>query len=153
MPERELRGPRPPSSPVGPTAVGADSSVSFRAQQTQQRCNRGATELHHKAEDSSASFRVHCRLSREDDERINAAYGRQLLDAAHDGDSATVRTLLSTPHASSFINYQDEDGITTLHFAVQQEHAAVAKQLIAARCNVDLQVLNLIALPVQKYKY
>jgi ankyrin repeat protein len=88
-----------------------------------------------------------------DDERVNAAYGRQLLDAAHDGDSATVRRLLSAPQAYSFINYQDEDGITPLHFAVQQEHAAVAKQLIAARCNVDLQVLTLLALPVQKYKY
>jgi hypothetical protein len=65
--------------------------------------------------------------------------GQQLCEAAHDGDSAKVSTLLSTQDAQSFIDYQDALGYTPLHFAAQNEHEAVTKQLLAARCNVDLQ--------------
>ena len=36
------------------------------------------------------------------------------------------------------MNYQDEYGHTPLHRAAQEGHAAVTKQLIEARCNVDL---------------
>ena len=71
--------------------------------------------------------------------------GRQLWKAAHDGDAAKVmkiRTLLSTQGAQSFINHQDADGITPLHLAAQNGHGAVSKQLIAGRCNVELQEKN-----------
>jgi ankyrin repeat protein len=65
--------------------------------------------------------------------------GQQLLDAALDGDTEKVRTLLSTQRAQSFINYQDALGDTPLHLAVEQGHTTVTRQLIAARCDVDLQ--------------
>jgi ankyrin repeat protein len=65
--------------------------------------------------------------------------GQQLCKAARDGDTAKVSTLLSTQGAQSFINYQDAHGFTPLHDAASNGHAAVTKQLIAARCDVDLQ--------------
>ncbi len=71
-----------------------------------------------------------------------AMTGQQLRQAAHDGDAAKVSTLLSTQGAQSFINYQDALGATPLHFAAQNGHQAVTNQLLAARCNVDLQAKN-----------
>ena len=68
--------------------------------------------------------------------------GQQLCEAARDGDAAKVSTLLSTQGAQSFINYQKVDGGTALHAAAFGGHATVTKQLIAARCNVDLQMEN-----------
>jgi hypothetical protein len=68
--------------------------------------------------------------------------GQQLCEAALHGDAAKVSALLSRQDAQSFINHQDEDGLTPLHFAGQQGHEAVTKQLIAARCNVDIQDRN-----------
>ncbi len=65
--------------------------------------------------------------------------GQQLAKAAYDGDAAKVSTLLSTPGAQSFINYQDAHGSTPLHAAAENGHATVTEKLIAARCNVDLQ--------------
>ena len=59
--------------------------------------------------------------------------GQQLWEAARDGNAAKVRELLSTQGAQSFINYQDEQGATPLHMAVYAGHAAVKKQLLAAR--------------------
>ena len=55
-----------------------------------------------------------------------------LTDAARDGDTVTVRTLLSAADAQSLMNYQDEYGNTPLHMAVQVGHASVTKQLIEA---------------------
>ena len=51
----------------------------------------------------------------------------------------TVRTLLSAPGSQSFINYQDAQGHTPLHYSTNFGHEAVSKRLIAACCNVDLQ--------------
>jgi ankyrin repeat protein len=65
--------------------------------------------------------------------------GQQLWNAAHHGDAAKVGTLLSTQGAQSFMDYQEALGITPLHMAAGQGHVAVSKQLIAARCNVNLQ--------------
>ena len=59
-------------------------------------------------------------------------------DAARHGDTVTVRTLLSTAGALSLINTQDASGATPLH-AAAQNHPAVTKQLIDARCHVDVQ--------------
>jgi ankyrin repeat protein len=84
--------------------------------------------------------------------------GGQLWEAARDGDAAKVSTLLSTQGAQSFINYQAHTfghclfgypaggglvarvGATPLHAAASLGHAAVTEQLIAAGCNVDLQM-------------
>ena len=73
--------------------------------------------------------------------------GQQIWNAARDGDTAKVHTLLSTQGAQSFINYQDRNGATALHFAADNGHEAVTKQLIAARCNVDLQDKNACTWP------
>ncbi len=83
-----------------------------------------------------------------------------LINAARDGDTVTVKTLLSAADAKSFMNYQDgngatplykhgytlqgwtddhKDGYTPLFMAAANGHASVTKQLIQARCNVDLQ--------------
>jgi hypothetical protein len=64
--------------------------------------------------------------------------GKQLWDAALDGDAAKVGTLLSTQGAQSFINYLNANGTTPLYMAAQNGHASVTKQLIEARCNIDL---------------
>ena len=64
--------------------------------------------------------------------------GKQLCEAARDGDAAKVSTLLSTQGAQSFINYQDAQGATPLFLAARHGHAAVTEVLIAACCNVDL---------------
>jgi ankyrin repeat protein len=74
--------------------------------------------------------------------------GQQLIDAASDGHAAKVRTLLSTQGVQSFINYQDPHGATPLHAAAVKGHAAITKQLIAARCNVDLQEHYAAATPL-----
>jgi ankyrin repeat protein len=66
--------------------------------------------------------------------------GQQLCEAARDGDATNVRTLLSTQGSQTFINYQDALGRTPLFMAASGGHAAVTKQLLAARCKVDLQV-------------
>ena len=68
--------------------------------------------------------------------------GKKLFDASSRGDKVTVRTLLSTPRAQSFINYQNEVGCTPLYIAALKGHAPVTEQLIEARCNVDLQQKN-----------
>ena len=68
--------------------------------------------------------------------------GQQLWNAAHQGRASKVRTLLSTQGTQSFINYQDAHGSTPLHAAALKGHAAVTKELIATRCNVDLQEEN-----------
>ncbi len=65
-----------------------------------------------------------------------------LTDAARDGDTVTVRTLLSAADAQSLMNYQDENGSSPLHLAAENGHASVTAQLIEARCNVDLQDEN-----------
>ena len=68
--------------------------------------------------------------------------GQQLWEAARDGDAAKVSTLLSTQGAQSFINYQNANGYTPLHGAACNGRSAITKQLIVARCNVDLQAEN-----------
>jgi ankyrin repeat protein len=58
--------------------------------------------------------------------------------AARDGDTETVRTLLSTAGALSLINTQDASGYTPLYCEAHNGHASVTEQLIEARCNLDL---------------
>ena len=65
--------------------------------------------------------------------------GQQLCDAVRDGDAAKFSKMLSIQGVQSFINYQDEHGFTALHLAAGKGNASVMKQLIEARCNVDLQ--------------
>jgi ankyrin repeat protein len=70
-------------------------------------------------------------------------FGTPFSNLYTDGDTATVETMLSTSGAQSLINYQEaEHGATPLHCAAGEGHASVTAQLIAARCNVDLQDKN-----------
>jgi hypothetical protein len=90
----------------------------------------------------------------------DAPRGMLLINAARDGDTVTVRTLLSAADAQSLMNYQDgngatplykdgcalqgwtdahKDGYTPLFIAAANGHASVTKQLIEARCNMNLQ--------------
>jgi hypothetical protein len=74
----------------------------------------------------------------------------RVWDNARDGDTANVGTLLSTAGAQSLINYQSATGAIPLHLAASNGHAIAVPllnpvrshyfgQLIAARCNMDLQ--------------
>ncbi len=65
--------------------------------------------------------------------------GQHLCEAAACGDAAKVSTLLSKEGAQSFVNYQGAKGYTPLYWAAGSGHEAVTKQLIDARCDVDLQ--------------
>ena len=59
--------------------------------------------------------------------------GTQLFNAAADGKSTKVRTLLSraTPGVQPFINYQNSNGFTPLHKAADKGHTFVMEQLLA----------------------
>ena len=63
--------------------------------------------------------------------------GNELLEASTADDCAKVSTLLSSPDAQSFINYQNKNGFTPLHAATANDHLNVTKVLIEARCNVN----------------
>ena len=65
-----------------------------------------------------------------------------LIVAAEGNDTAKVRTLLSKQGVESFINYPDGNGATPLLVAAWHGHASVTKQLIEARCNIDLPTLT-----------
>ena len=66
--------------------------------------------------------------------------GILLFHAASDGDTLTIGTLLSSAGAQSWINYQHAKNVhTPLLCAALNVHAADTKQLIEARCNIDLQ--------------
>ena len=63
--------------------------------------------------------------------------GNKLLEASKSDDCVKVSTLLSSPDAQSFINYQNHNGCTPLHAATANDHLNVTKVLIEARCNVN----------------
>lgn len=56
--------------------------------------------------------------------------GTLLSNAANEGDAATVKTMLSTPGATFFINYQDARGYTPLHCTAGLGNEAIAKLLM-----------------------
>jgi len=60
------------------------------------------------------------------------------FSALRDGDTVTVRTLLSTADAQSWINYQSDLGYTPLYIAALLNQPSITEQLIVARCNIDL---------------
>jgi ankyrin repeat protein len=64
--------------------------------------------------------------------------GKDLIEASRAGDSVKVSTLLSSQGVEFFINYQNEDGFTTLHSTTINEQEVVTKLLIQARCNVNV---------------
>jgi ankyrin repeat protein len=53
--------------------------------------------------------------------------------ASRDGDTVTVRKMLSTAGAQSMINYKDASGDTPLYCAAANGHASVTEQLIEVR--------------------
>jgi hypothetical protein len=69
---------------------------------------------------------------------IETEAGPAFFLAVCDGDTVTVRKILSTEGAQSLINYQDSFGATPLLAAAANGHEVVTKQLIEARCNIDL---------------
>jgi ankyrin repeat protein len=56
----------------------------------------------------------------------------------------TVTKVLSTAAVQSLINYQNALGATALIFAAGKGYEAVTKQLLEARCNVDLQKISVV---------
>ena len=68
--------------------------------------------------------------------------GHQLCEAACDGDTAKLNTLMCAQGAQSFINYQDTEGFTVLHESAQKGLETVTEQLLVPRCNVNLQSKN-----------
>jgi ankyrin repeat protein len=59
------------------------------------------------------------------------------LALRHD-DTVTVRNMLSTAGAQSWIDYQSDLGYTSLYIAALLNHASITEQLIVVRCNIDL---------------
>ena len=64
--------------------------------------------------------------------------GAKLFKAAHDGDAEEVITLLSKQGVQRFINYQNTVGRTPLSVAIFGGYSTVTKELIKARCDIDL---------------
>ena len=58
--------------------------------------------------------------------------------ALRDGDTVTVRNMLSTAGAQSWIDYQSDLGYTPLYIAALLNHSSITEQLIVARWNIDL---------------
>jgi hypothetical protein len=55
------------------------------------------------------------------------------FSALRDGDTVTVRTLLSTADAQSWINYQSDLGYTPLYIAALLNQPSITEQLIVVR--------------------
>ena len=73
------------------------------------------------------------------DRTTDRTTGAKLFKAAHDGDTEEVITLLSTQGVQRFINYQNSVWRTPLSMAIFGGHSTVTKELIKARCDVDLK--------------
>jgi ankyrin repeat protein len=58
--------------------------------------------------------------------------------ALRDGDTVTVRKMLSTADTQSWIDYQSDLGYTPLYIAALLNQPSITEQLIVARCNIDL---------------
>ena len=56
----------------------------------------------------------------------------------HHGDTVTVRKMLSTAGAQSWIDYQSDLGYTPLYIPALLNQPSITEQLIVARCNIDL---------------
>ena len=72
-------------------------------------------------------------------DRTTLTTGAKLFKAANDGDAEEVITLLSTRGVQRFINYQNTLGSTPLSVAIFGGYSTVTKELIKARCDIDLQ--------------
>jgi len=68
--------------------------------------------------------------------------GEKLFKAAQEGDTENIISLLSTPGVQRFINYKNTLGSTPLTVAIFGGYSTVTKELIQARCDIDLQGEN-----------
>jgi hypothetical protein len=57
-----------------------------------------------------------------------------------DGDTVTVRKMLSTADAQSWIDYQSDLGYTPIYIAALLNQPSITEQLIEARCNVASRI-------------
>jgi ankyrin repeat protein len=57
--------------------------------------------------------------------------------ALRHGDTVTVRNMLSTAGAQSWIDWQSDLGYTPLYIAALLNQPSITEQLIVARCNID----------------
>ena len=64
------------------------------------------------------------------------------MHAVRDGDTVTVRTILSGAGALSLINTRDARGETPLYWVALNGNATVTERLIEVSCNLDLQEEN-----------
>lgn len=71
-------------------------------------------------------------------QKLGEELGNELIEASKAGDYAKVATLLSSQDVESFINYQNEDGFTTVNYSTVNDQLAVTKLLIEVRCNVNV---------------
>ena len=58
--------------------------------------------------------------------------------ALRHGDTVTVRNMLSTAGAQSWIDWQSDLGYTPLYIAALLNQPSITEQLIVFRCNIDL---------------
>jgi hypothetical protein len=58
--------------------------------------------------------------------------------ALRHGDTVTVRKMLSTAGAQSWIDYLSDLGYTPLYITALLNYASITEQLIVAHCNIDL---------------
>jgi ankyrin repeat protein len=58
--------------------------------------------------------------------------------ALRHGDTVTVRNMLSTAGAQSWIDWQSDLGYTPLYIAALLNQPSITEQLIVARCHIDL---------------
>ena len=69
---------------------------------------------------------------------VSYADEMRLVCAACQGDTVTVKAILSSAGAQSLINHQDETiRATPLYFAAARGQASVVEQLIEACCSID----------------
>jgi ankyrin repeat protein len=80
-------------------------------------------------------------LSSSGQQKLVEVMGNNLWQTSFSGDSAKVATLLVSQDEQSFLNYQNDDGVTTLHVATDNNHLDVTRLLIEAGCNLNVNTL------------
>jgi ankyrin repeat protein len=75
---------------------------------------------------------------------MSSTLGIEIHEAARDGDTVTIRTLLSSAGGQFLINIQDAGGVTPLFIAAHNGHMSATKLLIDAH-----QVISILRQHIQ----